>query len=353
MKINENELDLLRAAVEHAFDAVLITTPELEKPGPIILYVNPAFTAMTGYSAEEVIGKSPRILQGPKTDPAVLSQLKRELTCGGPFVGETVNYRKDGSEFILEWRIAGIRNEAGQTTHWVAIQRDNTTHRRMEEKLREEDRYLRRLLALQDRDRQLIGYEIHDGLVQDVTAAQIFLQVAKHALRDGSADAIQAIEDALQQLEHGIREARRLIDELRVVVSEDTGMEQAIQEIASRAKERGTIEIRVDDASGDIRLPVPMQLTVMRIVQEAITNAQRHGKASRIDVLLQCMDSHGLRIEVLDNGIGFDPAAVPEDRFGLEGVIKRAELFGGQAQIFSATGEGTRIVVDLPVPCGS
>jgi PAS domain S-box-containing protein len=110
----------------------VITEAELDLPGPKIVFVNPAFTKMSGLSAEEAIGKTPRILQGPRTDRAVLNRLRQNLQRGEPFEGETVNYRKDGKEFTLEWQIAPIRDASGTLTHFVAIQRDITARKQFE-----------------------------------------------------------------------------------------------------------------------------------------------------------------------------------------------------------------------------
>jgi PAS domain S-box-containing protein len=131
----EESLRLLGSAVEQAKEAILITDAELDLPGPRIIFVNPAFTQMTGYAAAEVIGKTPRLLQGPSSDRSVLDRLRQNLQRGEVFAGETVNYRKDGTEFELEWQIAPLRNADGATTHFVAIQRDITLRKQMEARL--------------------------------------------------------------------------------------------------------------------------------------------------------------------------------------------------------------------------
>ena len=97
-----NELMMLKKAVEHANDSVIITDSSLERPGPRIVYVNPAFTKMTGYTAEEAIGKTPRFLQGKKTDRKILDLMKKELPKKGIFRNEIVNYKKNGHEYINE-----------------------------------------------------------------------------------------------------------------------------------------------------------------------------------------------------------------------------------------------------------
>lgn len=118
------QLQLLECAVKQDYDSILITELDLELPGPRIVYVNDGFTKMTGYTKEEVIGETPRILQGPKTDRKVLDRLKQRLLDGRSFFGHTVNYRKDGREFIIQWDIHPLTDEQGQITHWVSYQRD-------------------------------------------------------------------------------------------------------------------------------------------------------------------------------------------------------------------------------------
>lgn len=131
----ENHLGLLESAIENDYDSILITELDLEKPGPKIVYVNDGFCEMTGYSREEVIGKTPRILQGPKTDRAVLDKLKRQLLEGQSFFGKAINYRKDGSEFVNQWDIHPLTDDEGNLTHWVSYQHDITERKRSEEML--------------------------------------------------------------------------------------------------------------------------------------------------------------------------------------------------------------------------
>ena len=86
--------------------------------------MNPAFSDLTGYSLDDVIGKDPVILQGPKTDPKLLGHLRETLQRENTFHGKTVNYRKDGFEFIMEWKIFPISNSEKRTTHFHAVQRE-------------------------------------------------------------------------------------------------------------------------------------------------------------------------------------------------------------------------------------
>jgi PAS domain S-box-containing protein len=132
----EQMLKLLETAVAQAKEVVLITSAQLEPPGPEILFVNPAFSEMTGYSQEEVLQKTPRILQGPKSDRAMLTELREALSRGEPFSGETVNYRKDGSEYYVEWDITPIRTSGGKISHFLSIQRNVTARKLAENQLK-------------------------------------------------------------------------------------------------------------------------------------------------------------------------------------------------------------------------
>lgn len=131
----EQDLSLLESAIRNDYDSILITELDLEKPGPKIVYVNDGFCKMTGYSKEEVIGKTPRILQGPKTDRAILDKLKRKLNEGQAFFGQAVNYKKDGSEFVNQWDIHPLTDSDGNITHWVSYQHDITERKRAEKVL--------------------------------------------------------------------------------------------------------------------------------------------------------------------------------------------------------------------------
>lgn len=140
MKYKIPKPEFMIRAFEQIGEAIIITSKELDYPGPKIIYVNPAFTKMTGYKPEEVIGKTPRILQGPKTDKLRLKRMRKELDKGRSFTDEIINYKKDGSEYILDWNIFPIKNDKGKIINWISIQRDISQRKRLEQKLRSLER---------------------------------------------------------------------------------------------------------------------------------------------------------------------------------------------------------------------
>jgi PAS domain S-box-containing protein len=137
-----HQLQLLSSAVTQSQDAIMITDSNLDAPGPRILFVNPAFSQITGYRMDEVLGLSPRILQGEKTSTDFIRTMHARLREGSSAHGETVNYRKDGSEFWVEMQLSPLRNSAGDITHFVGIQRDITERKIAEERLRESEEML-------------------------------------------------------------------------------------------------------------------------------------------------------------------------------------------------------------------
>jgi diguanylate cyclase (GGDEF)-like protein/PAS domain S-box-containing protein len=130
-------LRLLTAALDAASDVILVTEADPRGPdGPKVVYVNPAFSRMTGYAPEEIIGKTPRILQGPGTDQATRAEIREHLSKWKPVRVEVLNYRKDGTPFWAELDIRPVADADGWYTHWVAVQRDITERRIRDDALR-------------------------------------------------------------------------------------------------------------------------------------------------------------------------------------------------------------------------
>ncbi len=128
------KLNLLQSVIANVHDAVVITEAEpISGKGPQILYVNQAFSEMTGYTPSEVLGKTPRFLQGPKTNRQKLDRIRKHLERWQPIQEELINYRKDGTEFWVELNIIPVSDDRGWFTHWISIQRNITEQKKLEE----------------------------------------------------------------------------------------------------------------------------------------------------------------------------------------------------------------------------
>jgi PAS domain S-box-containing protein len=142
----EGHLHLLEACISSLNDVVLIAEAgEIDEPAPRILFVNEAFERLTGYSSSEVLGRSPRFLQGANTDRVELERIRQALCNREPVRAELINYKKNGAEYWVELNIVPLVCTGGGLTHFVAIQRDITERKRGEEKLRESEQRFRQL----------------------------------------------------------------------------------------------------------------------------------------------------------------------------------------------------------------
>jgi signal transduction histidine kinase len=208
---------------------------------------------------------------------------------------------------------------------------------------------LQRLLEIQERERQLVSYEIHDGIAQYLAGAIMHFQAWEAALGDhpGAGE----LREGMKLLRAAADESRRLIGGLRPPALDELGIVEAIESLVSDARlEVPAIEFR-HDLPGS-RLPPALETTIFRIVQESLSNIRKHAVAGSASVAVT-RAGDVVTIRVADDGQGFDPSAVPADRFGLEGIRQRSRLFGGSCRIDSAPGRGTIVEALLPVPDAS
>ncbi|MEO0918636.1 MAG: diguanylate cyclase, partial [Pseudomonadota bacterium] len=125
-------LKLFEAAITQAWNAIVITDADIAV-GCRVQFANPAFTAMTGYSLDELRGHSLRILQGPDTDPALIDELRICLKEARLFEGTATNYRKDGSSYTVRWSISPVRDDSGLVTNFVSVQQDISDYEQAEQ----------------------------------------------------------------------------------------------------------------------------------------------------------------------------------------------------------------------------
>jgi len=152
---DQNELNY-QDVLESMTESILITATNLDHPGPTITYVNQAFEKMTGWSRAEIIGQSPRVLQGPETDLSIFQGMTATLEAGKVWRGRTINYRRDGNPFYMDWSIAPMRSSEGKIYQYLAVQKEVTEIVFTERKLQEaKELEVARLIEIQKTNQRL------------------------------------------------------------------------------------------------------------------------------------------------------------------------------------------------------
>ncbi|NUQ63193.1 MAG: PAS domain S-box protein [Pirellulales bacterium] len=315
-----------------------------------IVFTNRKFDELFGYGPGELLGRNVAVLNAaspPRSPEDIGNEIIASVNRQGVWEGEILNVRKDGATFWCRASVSTFHSSRYGLV-WIGVHGDITRRKEVEEALQREQKKLRRLLDLHERDRKLIAYEIHDGLTQKVVGAKLLLEAFRQ-LHPGKNDGQwRSYDSAVELVRQSIEDARTLINGVRPPVLDEFGLVIAIEHLVHDFQRTGCPGIGFFHAVEFDRLASPLECSIFRIIQESLTNACRYSKSERIEVRLAQQGSR-VRAEIQDWGIGFDPAAVQPDRFGLDGIRERAQIFGGEATIESAPGKGTRVAAELPI----
>lgn len=209
-----------------------------------------------------------------------------------------------------------------------------------------ERQQLQRLLDLYEHDRQLIGYEIHDGMAQQLTAARLHCEMCRNLRDEDPPKARELCETGFELLGRSIEEARQLIRGLRPPILDESGLVAAVDYLVCEQGQAAGPRIEFLHHLSSARFAPPLENALYRIIQEALTNACRHSRSKAIRVELAQADRH-IYVSVRDWGMGFEVGQIDERRFGLRGIRERVNLLGGRILIKSAPGRGTQVAVEL------
>ncbi len=205
-----------------------------------------------------------------------------------------------------------------------------------------------RLALVEERAR--LAREIHDTLAQGLTAIALHLEGALRHLDDKPAAARERLERALATARTSLEEARRSVLNLRAAPLAGKPLAEALGALARTFTSESGIRVRVR-AQHPRPLPLRVEAELFRVAQEALTNVRRHAHATEVVMTLESTPRR-VRLTVQDNGRGFDPAAVSQDRHGIVGMRERAALLGGQMRLRSrgvGRAPGTRVTVSVPI----
>ena len=364
---HDERLRLLESVVTHANDAILITDAEpIDSPGPRILYANPAFLHTTGYTLAEVIGQTPRILQGPGTERAPRDAIRKALKRWRPIVVELLNYRKDGSKFWVELSIVPVTDAAGWYTHWVSIQRDITGRREIEQALRiaRDEAEAANLAKSQFLSR--MSHELRTPLNGILGFAQILqldpAAVAHHGIADDLYDAGRRLLALINEvLDISRVEAGELPLSMEPVLLAEV-VRASLGVVAPMAALR-SIETQAEVFAGACVRADRHRLG--QVLLNLLSNAVKYNRQGGSVAVTAVRTGDRVRVEVADTGPGIpaDKAGrlfVPFDRLGAEtsgvegtglglALTKRlVEAMGGAIGAIDRPGGGATFWFELP-----
>ena len=354
-------------------EGVLVCTPDR-----LIAAINPAFTRLTGYLAEEVLGRDPAFLGNQRLHPpGYHAEAMRRLLQDGRWQGEMYNRRRDGEPYVAWMSLTAVRGEDGEVAHLIGVFSDITARKRAEAELHALSRELdarvvertdalsganarlqqevadrkraemaqhqaseqlrqlaEHLQTVKEDERKRIAREIHDELGQNLLALRI--DVSMLAARSGTRHSRlrrRAIE-VLANVDASIRSVRGIMNELRPAVL-DLGLQAAIDwQVSEFRKRSGLACLLVLPGEAVFNaISSEVEIVLFRSLQEALANVKLHANASHVEVRLG-EAGRQLTLTVADNGIGIAPLQRGKGgRFGLMGIAERVGALGGEFDI--------------------
>jgi two-component system NarL family sensor kinase len=220
-------------------------------------------------------------------------------------------------------------------------------HRVAEAKLR---LLARRVVQSQEEERGHLARELHDGTSQTLVSAKLLIESAVDALDRDSQTAPPALTKALQRLNDSLLEVRRISHRLRPALLDTLGLPAALQRLGDEFAEEGAIDASIMIEGEAFELSQEAKTALFRVTQEALTNVRKHAKAQRVHIALGFSDEEGVRLEIGDDGAGFDVEATqldPRRGIGLRNMRERMESIGGRLSVQSSE-SGTTIVAEVP-----
>lgn len=207
----------------------------------------------------------------------------------------------------------------------------------------------RQMAVIEERNR--MAREIHDTLAQGFTGIVLQLEAAEQALGEDLGAAQQHLDRARSLARDSLNEARRSVWGLRPGALEQLPLVEALAQEIERFTRQSGVKANFNISEGSCRLPEDVEAALLRICQESLANVRKHAQASEVDVNL-IFEESAVRLSLRDNGVGFDPQALPEGTFGLIGMRERARLLGGEFVVQSEKGRGVLIQATIPIRRG-
>jgi PAS domain S-box-containing protein len=344
-----------------------------------LVFVNQAFCEMLGVPEPELMSKTIWMFTHQEDVEDDQRFYNRLMEKGIPFHVETRFIRRDGSVVWVTVSTAPILDELGKPHSAVSVVVDISERRQAEEELMELNSELenrvrertfelqtanaalnesrerlqilsQRLVEVQEQERHALARELHDRVGQSLTALNLNLTIISDQLSKQSLSPLNnRLMDSIKLVTETIGIVRDVMSDLRPVVLDEYGLGAALHSYIGRFEARYNIHVEFIQSQQPIpRLGAAMEMTVLRIAQEALLNIARHAQATEVTITLDC-EQNVIFLVVQDNGIGIQMDDHRQrNGHGLMIMRERAEAIGGRLRVISAAGKGTRIEASLP-----
>lgn len=355
-KARERELretrDLLDGVFESLEDGLFLVDVE----DRTFITCNRAAERMTGYTREELEGRSTRLVYA---SDAYFEEVGREIEArrgsGDAYRMEARMKRRDGTTFPIEGVVSMLEPENGEAGVEIAVTRDISERKALEEELRASrdrlQRYALRLQTVREDERHVVARDLHDELGGSLTALGMLLARIRPVLPDD--EETEALVEEMEALAgNALDDVRRISAELRPPVLDELGLAAALEDLVSETHDRSELDLRFEGFGrvGALDLDADRAVQLYRIAQEALTNVLRHARARTCTVRLT-EDASEIRLSVEDDGVGVDP----EEAFGhmkgtgMVGMRERARSLGGTLLVRPRKGGGTCVIAAIPL----
>lgn len=351
---NEELLQRLQLHLERIPLAYLILDSDFK-----IKFFNPEAEKIFGYKNAEVRGKDPYDFLIPESSKPLVDEKKKRWRLGDMNAnGINENITKDGRIILCEWYNTPILDVDGNLIEVISMGIDVTEREKSKEELLKSEQKLRALAthlqSVREEERANIARELHDELGQILTSIKMnLMMMTKQVLQDDESFDKMIFENEInsmnEMIEHSVRRLKKLISELRPEVLDNLGLIPAVEWLLEQFITRSGVKVNFKVETKNLSLPKDKQLNVYRIVQESLTNALRHSKATEINLTI-FETGNVLKITIQDNGKGFNPDLLdPLHSIGITGMKERALSFGAELNIHSSSGNGTTVLLSVPL----